>query len=90
MRRCSTTTPRRTGPCRAPTSQTDRPYNTRINAGLPPTPIASPGEKSLEAALHPAQTDYFYYGPVPPMGGGSRFAVTYQEHLQNVQECLGG
>jgi UPF0755 protein len=71
--------------------QTDTPYNTRINAGLPPTPIAAPGEKSLEAALHPAHTDYFYYVACPPDGQGRhRFAVTYQQHLRNVQECLGG
>jgi len=71
--------------------QTDTPYNTRINAGLPPTPIASPGGKSLEAALHPAHTDYFYYVACPPDGPGRhRFAVTYQQHLQNVQECLSG
>jgi UPF0755 protein len=70
--------------------ETDTPYNTRINAGLPPTPIAAPGEKSLEAALHPANTDYFYYVACPPDGPGRhRFAVTYQEHLQNVKECLG-
>jgi peptidoglycan lytic transglycosylase G len=71
--------------------QTDSPYNTRINAGLPPTPIASPGRASLEAALHPADTKYFYYVLCPPDGPGvQRFAVTYQEHLKNVQECLGG
>ena len=67
------------------------PYNTRVNAGLPPTPIASPGRASLEAALHPEQTDYFYYVLCPPDGAGvHRFAVTYNEHLANVRECLGG
>jgi UPF0755 protein len=67
------------------------PYNTRVNAGLPPTPIASPGRASLEAALHPEQTDYFYYVLCPPDGPGvHRFAVTYDEHLANVRECLGG
>jgi len=70
---------------------TDSPYNTRINAGLPPSPIANPGRRSLEAALHPAQTDYFYYVLCPPDGRGvHRFAVTYAEHLVNVRECLGG
>jgi peptidoglycan lytic transglycosylase G len=67
------------------------PYNTRLHVGLPPTPIASPGRASLEAALHPEQTDYLYYVLCPPDGEGvHRFAVTYQEHLANVQECLGG
>ena len=37
------------------------PYNTYLHAGLPPTPIASPGLPSIEAALHPAQTDYLFY-----------------------------
>jgi peptidoglycan lytic transglycosylase G len=70
---------------------TNSPYNTRINAGLPPTPIANPGRASLEAALHPAKTDYFYYVLCPKDGEGvHRFAKTYQEHLANVQECLGG
>jgi peptidoglycan lytic transglycosylase G len=66
-------------------------YNTRRHAGLPPTPIASPGRASLEAALHPETTDYLYYVLCPPDGKGvHRFAVTYEEHLANVQECLGG
>ena len=71
--------------------ETDSPYNTRANAGLPPTPIANPGSASLEAALHPEETDFFYYVLCPPDGAGvHRFAVSYQEHLANVQECLGG
>jgi UPF0755 protein len=39
----------------------DSPYNTRIYRGLPPTPIASPGKASLEAALNPAEGDWLYY-----------------------------
>jgi UPF0755 protein len=71
--------------------KTDSPYNTRMHAGLPPTPIASPGAASLEAALHPATTDYFYYVLCPKDGEGvHRFAKTYQEHLANVADCLGG
>ena len=41
--------------------ETDGPYNTRIRAGLPPTPIASPYLWSLRAALDPADTPYLYY-----------------------------
>lgn len=41
--------------------QVDSPYNTRLNLGLPPTPISSPGEASLEATLGPAAGDWLYY-----------------------------
>jgi UPF0755 protein len=37
------------------------PYNTRLHAGLPPTPIANPGLASIEAAAHPAKVDYLFY-----------------------------
>jgi UPF0755 protein len=70
--------------------QTKNPYNTRLTIGLPPTPIASPGVPSLDAALNPKQTAYLYYVLCPPDGNGvHRFAKTYSEHLHNVQECLG-
>jgi peptidoglycan lytic transglycosylase G len=69
---------------------TNNPYNTRINAGLPPTPIASPGRASLDAALHPADTPYLYYVLCPPDGDGvHRFARTLHQHNVNVQQCLG-
>jgi UPF0755 protein len=47
------------------------PYNTRLHAGLPPGPIASPGKSSLEAALFPAQTDYLYYVRDPARNDGA-------------------
>lgn len=47
------------------------PYNTRLHSGLPPGPIASPGKSSLEAALHPAQTDYLYYVREPSRNDGA-------------------
>jgi UPF0755 protein len=68
--------------------QYDSPYNTRLNPGLPPTPISSPGLASLEAALNPAKTNYLYY-VLCGADGHHRFAVTYQQHLRNVQACLG-
>ena len=40
---------------------TDTPYNTRLNAGLPPTPIGLPSRAALEAAINPADGDWFYY-----------------------------
>lgn len=41
--------------------KTDSPYNTYLNPGLPPTPIASPGKASLQAALYPENTDYLFF-----------------------------
>ncbi len=67
--------------------ETDGPYNTRMRTGLPPTPIASPYLWSLRAALNPADTPYYYY-VLCGDDGGHRFAVTYDEHLANVDACL--
>ena len=73
-----------------PDIETDTPYNTRMHAGLPPTPIASPGAASLRAALEPKPSPYLYYVLCPKEGDGvHRFAETYDEHLANVRECLG-
>ena len=47
------------------------PYNTRIYAGLPPGPVASPGASSLHAALNPAQSDYLYYVRNPDRDDGA-------------------
>jgi UPF0755 protein len=47
------------------------PYNTRIYAGLPPGPVASPGESSLHAALNPVQSDYLYYVRNPARDDGA-------------------
>lgn len=64
----------------------DSPYNTRINAGLPPTPISSPGLASLQAALEPAETEFFFY-VLCGEDGHHEFAVTNAEHEQNRARC---
>lgn len=57
----------------------DSPYNTYINKGLPPGPIASPGEQAIKAAIYPADTEYFYFSAIE--GGKNTFSKTYEEHL---------
>ncbi len=57
-------------------------YNTYAHPGLPPGPIGNPGRTSLEAAMHPAQTDYFYF--VSDGNGHHRFSRSLEEHNQNV------
>jgi UPF0755 protein len=63
----------------------DTAYNTYLHRGLPPTPIANPGEKSLRAAMEPARTDYLYFvaaGANPQ--GHSLFSSTLDEQNHNV------
>jgi len=62
--------------------QFDSPYNTYKYAGLPPGPIANSGTASLEAALHPAPSDFLYF--VSDNNGHHRFARNPQEHARNV------
>ena len=57
-------------------------YNTYTHPGLPPGPIGNPGRTSLEAAMHPAKTDYFYF--VSDGNGHHRFSHSLEEHNQNV------
>ena len=60
----------------------DSPYNTYLHAGLPPGPIANPGEASIRAALSPAPGDALYF--VSNNHGGHIFAATLAEHELNV------
>lgn len=64
----------------------ETPYNTYKYAGLTPAPIASPGEKSIIAALFPAQTDYLFF-VVSNLGDGSQyFSKTFAEHQKAIQK----
>jgi uncharacterized YceG family protein len=57
------------------------PYNTRLNQGLPPTPIDSPGLSSLQAAAHPPATNYLYFVVKPCGNGAMVFSSSYNQFL---------
>lgn len=64
--------------------QIDSPYNTYINKGLPIGPICSPGKASIEAALYPADTDYYFFQS--DADGKIYYSETYSEHEQIMNE----
>lgn len=73
------------------------PYNTYLNEGLPPGPIANAGFASLQAVLQPAEVDYLFFVTTGDDTGAHVFANTYEEHLINTceqhpeyEECGGG
>lgn len=69
-------------PIRRSDISANTPYNTYVNKGLPPTPIANPGREAIKAALSPAAVDYLYF--VASGDGGHRFANTLEAHNKNV------
>ncbi|MBU6243643.1 MAG: endolytic transglycosylase MltG [Actinomycetales bacterium] len=64
----------------------DTPYNTYVNEGLPPTPINSPGEAAMRAALEPAKGKWLYFVTVNPDTGETKFTRSYEKFLQFKQE----
>lgn len=64
----------------------DSPYNTYRRAGLPPGPIASPGKRSLDAALNPANTDYLYFVvDASRTDGAHTFSASSAAHVRAVE-----
>lgn len=59
--------------------EVDSPYNTYLNYGLPPGPICCPGKASLEAALYPAVTDYYYFVVSDKGDGSIAFSETEEQ-----------
>jgi UPF0755 protein len=66
--------------------EVDSPYNTYLVSGLPPTPIASPGKASIEAAAAPADTEFLFY-VLSDLEGHHAFAPTIEEHNANVEKA---
>ena len=62
------------------------PYNTYYTAGLPPTPICTPSQASIEAVLHVDSTDYLYFCAKEDFSGQHNFAATYEAHQQNANK----
>lgn len=64
----------------------DNPYNTYEQQGLPPGPIATPSESALRAAMDPVEGPWYFYVTVNLRTGETKFAVTYAESLDLVDE----
>lgn len=58
-------------------------YNTYLNDGLPPGPIANPGLSAIRAAVYPAQSDYYFFRADCRSDGYHDFGRTFEEHLAN-------
>lgn len=65
---------------------TPSPYNTYLNEGLPPGPIAIPTKEAIDGVLNSADTDYMYFCANPKFNGSHRFAKTGAEHMRNAND----
>lgn len=74
------------GPLTVESLEIDSPYNTRRFGGLPPTPIASPSELSLEAALNPADGDWMFFVQTA-LDGTLAFSETSEQFARDVEVC---
>jgi UPF0755 protein len=72
-----------TNPLSAEDLKINSPYNTYINAGLPPAPICNPGISAIQAVAHPSQTPFFYFRARCDGSGKHNFAVTLEEQINN-------
>lgn len=66
--------------------EVESPYNTYKNIGLPPGPISNPGLASIQAALEPEASEYYFYVTKKDGTQGHLFAKTYKEHLANIKK----
>ncbi|OZB85128.1 endolytic transglycosylase MltG [Microbacterium sp. 13-71-7] len=64
----------------------DNPWNTYVIDGLPKTPIANPGDKAIDAAMHPAAGSWLYFVTVNMDTGETVFSNTYEEHQKYVAQ----
>lgn len=65
---------------------TDNPYNTYKNQGLPPGPINNPGAEAIQAAQNPDEGDWLFFVTVDPESGETKFTADEAEHQRNVDE----
>jgi uncharacterized YceG family protein len=82
-----------TRPLRVSELERDGPYNTRLNRGLPPTPIGNPGLASLRAAAHPAHKPYLFYVRKPGKSGAHAFSsndAQFERDVAKYQKSRGG
>jgi len=74
------------GPINIAQKQSDSPYNSYLNKGLPPTPICSPNIDAIDAAVNPEPTDCLFY--LHDSSGQIHCAKTYAEHKVNIEKYL--